>query len=54
LLVNLGGDRRKKLDGTFAMPLDDVGAFRLSLLLSNFVRPGLASNPGHPGNSRES
>jgi hypothetical protein len=41
LLANPGGVSRKKIDDSFAMRIDDVGAFRLPLLLSNFVRPGL-------------
>ncbi len=41
MLANPGGVSRKRIDVTFAMPINDVGAFRLSLLLSNFVRPRL-------------
>jgi hypothetical protein len=41
LLANPGGVSRKRTDAAFAMPLDEVGAFRLPLLLSNFVRPRL-------------
>jgi hypothetical protein len=41
LLVNPGGVSRKRTDGTFTKPVDEVVASRLSLLLSNFVRPGL-------------
>jgi hypothetical protein len=41
LLVNLGGVSRKKVDGLWAKSFDEVGAFRLPLLLSNCVRPRL-------------
>jgi hypothetical protein len=32
----------------FCFRQEKVDPVRLSLLLSNFVRPGFASNPGHP------
>jgi hypothetical protein len=41
LLANSGGISRKRTDAASAMPIDDADAFRLSLLSSNFVRPGL-------------
>jgi uncharacterized sulfatase len=41
LLADPGGVSRKRIDAAFAMPFDSIGAFRLSLLLSNFVRPRL-------------